>query len=1616
MAQKVTAEDLARLDPEQRALYLQLLQQARGRRPARAEQVEAEESLTIPRRPEAEHWVLSPDQERLWLLHQLDPDSPAYHFAHPSYFQTRLDYPALVRSLREIRRRHEAWRTRFPAVDGRPVQVVESDPSLPLPVIDLRRVFRPGRESLVLALADVHRCQRFDLQRGPVMRTALVWLSEDEFMLLLTLHHIVADYLTMGKFWYELRTLYDAFSQGRPSPLPELRRQFADFAVWQRRRLETGDLEPDLAYWRQKLEDVPLILELPTDHPRPKIQRLVGTRSSLRVAAEPAEGLRRLARRHQASNFMILAALFQIVLMRFSGREKVLFGLPSSNRPVPETEPMLGFFLNQLMICTDLAGDPPFLEALARCRRASLEAYEHQDVSFHQLLEELRPVRDPSRPPGVQVTFFILETQSELEEQLHPLQNTDLDEGVAREDLTFFLWDHPQGFHGWFEYATDLFDATTIQRLGEHFRCLVDSVLAAPEERLSRLSGLRPGQRHQILVEWNRTPPASASPSLPELFRQRVAAVPEATAVIHGGDFLSFRELAAWVDDLTRRLAAAGVGPEEPVAVWTSRSPALVAAFLALLQGGGVYLPLDPEHPPERSRRVLDDSGTRVMLTATEELPPELGAGLRILSLAPPTAGGSGPSLSAASEPVGIHDLDRVTHLIYTSGSTGRPKGVAGTQRQLLARLGWVWRAHPFAAGPSGEQEVCAQKTPMSFVDSLWELLGAVLQGVPTVILPTEEVRDPLALVDRLAEHGISRLWLVPTLLRSMLDGVPDLRRRLPRLGLWVSSGEALPADLLERFEERMPGAVLLNLYGASEAWDAACYDPRSDDGRWRVPVGRPLDGVRLMVLSPQDEVQPLGVGGQIWVSGEVLARGYWRRPGFTAERFRPDPLGPPGSRRYATGDLGAWRRDGQMLYLRRCDHQVKIRGFRIEPREVETALMGHPAVQDCVVVAQEEALGGGGERPAGGARLVAYVVLRRQVEGLLGELRRHLQQRLPEYMVPAFFTVLDELPLNPSGKVDRSALPSHGAERPELSTGYVAPVTPLEHALCEIWEQVLGVERVGVYDDFFALGGDSVLGVQVAARATEAGLKVVPRQIFEYPNVAELAAACGAGGEGAEQGMVVGAAELTPAQREFFDRRPADLHHNNLPLLLEVPASVDGAPLDRRLLASALEHVLIHHDGLRASFLRLEEPSSSELPSEGWRQEIAGAEGARVEVPLWDLRRLRREHRGPALDTLCGMLQSGFDLQRPPLVRLALVRWDEDGALRLFLTAHHLVIDGVGLTLLVQDLQRAYGQLAAGTPVHLPPKTESVAAWSESWRALAGSSEVQEQKEHWLALTSAGVAGPVPDHVGGAGTAASEAVLETELPAEVTEALIKEVPASHRLGVDEVLLAALARAWRRVSGTPRLLVEVESHAAQTVAGAGLQRTVGWLSFSYPVLLDLEGAEGTEEELRRVKRSLRRDPHGGLSYAALRWAAEDPDLRKRLAAIEPVLGFAYLGHQGEPALAAQDGAPEPGQAFRPASEPSGAPRSPRQRLHPEVAVEAQVEGGRLRVSWSYPRDRYERATLEALAAALETEAGALVEHCRNAGAGELAPEDLNLLELDQETLDSILSKADLDEL
>ncbi len=1087
------AERLAQLSPAKRALLESRLQEKDAGGPVK---------IAIPCRSHRASAPLSFSQQRLWFLNQLEPAASVYNQTAALSLEGSLNLTALQDALNAIVERHEVLRTTYVvAGDGCVEQFIGAPAMIELAVTDLSECSAQERMEEVQRVTSKLSVRPFDLSRERPLRLGLVKLGETEHVLLLTIHHIASDGWSIGVLNRELSILYNTFRQGKSSPLPDLPIQYADYAIWQREWLKGEELDRQLSYWKKQLERTPGLLNFPTDRCRPAVQSYRGQSQFIELSKDLSRQLKALSRKQGVTLFMTFLAAFQTLLCRYTGQDDIVVGSPIANRTRTELEGLIGFFVNTLVLRSNLSNDPTFIELLAQVRETALGAYAHQDLPFEQLVGELQPERNLSYSPLFQV-MLVLQNTPASQFKFDGISVNPISVGIetAKFDLTLYVRESEEGFRVSLQYATDLFESSTIERMAGHFETLLEGIVADPERRISKLPLLTEAEQHQLLVEWNDTEADYPKDKcIHELFEDQVERTPDADAVVFEEQSLSYRELNNRANQLAHHLQKLGVGPDVLVGICIERSLEMVVGLLGILKTGGTYVPLDPDYPMERLEFILNDSGASVLLTKSgfsegDSIEPEVAVAqsmtagpvkaklVRFDRDSPLIDQQSRDNLSLRVAPRGV------AYVMYTSGSTGRPKGVVIEHRNAVAFLSWVQSAFTRV-----ELSDVLSTTSICFDLSVFEIFAPLSNGGTVII-----AQNSLALAQLPTRSKVTLLNTVPSAMNELLN-LATIPHSVRVINL---AGETLQSELVRRIYESSAVEKVHDLYGPTECTTYATWKHRTPEGPQT--VGRPITNTRTYILDSHLNVVPVGVVGELHIGGDGVARGYLNRPELTREKFIADPFttGHAG-RLYRTGDLARYLADGNIEFLGRIDNQVKIRGYRIELGEVEAMLCRAPSVRDAVVLAREDT--------PGDRKLVAYITATPLHSPSVQSLRRFLKTNLPDFMIPSTFIFLDSLPLTPNGKWDRKALPLPEQRRPELKGNYLAPRTSIEERIAQVWSEILQVDPIGVNDNFFDLGGHSLLATQVISRLRLVFHREIPlRVMFDAPTIEEMAIAIG--------------------------------------------------------------------------------------------------------------------------------------------------------------------------------------------------------------------------------------------------------------------------------------------------------------------------------------------------------------------------------------------------------------------------------------------------------------------------------------------------------------------------
>jgi amino acid adenylation domain-containing protein len=1395
---------------------------------------------------------LSDNQQGIWFLCQFAPESSIYNVSFAARIRSDVNIPALRRAFQALVDRHRSLRSTIAVHSGKPAQQIHEHQSVHFEETDASTW---GADELQARLVEETQ-RRFDLERGPVMRVSLFTRSVQEHILLLVIHHIVVDFWSLAVILNELGVLYPAEKAGRAAALPPLDLQYTDFVRWQTEMLASPVGERLWDYWKKQLTGPLPVLNLPTDRPRPPIQMFRGAQHDFTLNDELARRLRALAKAEGATLYMVLLAAFELTLYYHSGQEDILVASPMVGRSRAEFEGIVGFFANPVVLRANLSGNPTFRVHLGQVRQTVLAALEHQDYPTLRLVQRLRPPRDLSRSPLCQ-TMFVLDKPHRVAEQAVPafargetglrmdlggfvMESIPLERRAATLDLVMLIIETTGSLSASIRFNTDLFDAATIARMAGHFYALLESVIRDPAAAIGDLEILTGAERQQLLVEFNNTKTDYPKDKcLYHLFEEQVQRTPDSVAVVFEGQQLTYAQLNARANQLAHHLQTLGVGPEVLVAICMEHCPEMVVGVLGILKAGGAYLPLDPAYPKERLAFMLQDAHAPVVLTRKHCLVHLPDYGGRVVCL---DSGWEAIAQESENNPVSGATAQSLAYVMYTSGSTGQPKGVMCEHGGLVNYLCWV------NAGPLGDPGLSMPlTTKLTFDMCLKQLFPPLLRGSEVWILPAEVLAEPTKLLSALAARTKVGLNCVPSLWAAILHAIQSGQATPPGEGLayLFFGGEPLSKELIARSLSVLPHLQIWNIYGPTEA-TANASAARIISGE-EVTIGRPIANAQIYILNSSLHPVPIGVPGELYIGGAGVARGYLNRPELTAEKFIPDPFSAePGARMYKTGDLARYRPDGNIEFLGRADRQVKIRGFRIELGEIEVALGQHPAVREAVVLAREDTPGDPSASLLTEKRLVAYVVAEREPLPTTTDLRNFLKEKLPEYMVPAVFMLLDALPLMPNGKIDRRALPSPDRSRPELGKAFVAPRTPTEESLAEIWAQLLNIERVGVHDNFFDLGGHSLLATQLVSRMREAFQVEIPlRRLFEMPTVAGLAESIEAARQAGQNLLAPpilpvsrnGELALSFAQQRlwFFDQLEPGLSAYNIPAAVRFKGPLNMAALER-----SLNEIIKRHESLRTTFGKVDgRPTQVIAPT------------LTIQLPVVDLRKLPASEQETEVRRLVtAEAQRPFDLSQGPLIRGTVLRLGDEEHVGL-LTMHHIVSDGWSTGILVREVATLYVAFCAGgsSPLPaLPIQYADFAHWQRQW--LQGE-VLETQIAYWKKqLIGAPALVDLPtDHPRPAVQTFRGAHQSLVLPKHLQEGF-KTLSRQEGVTLFMTLLAAFKVLLYRYTSQDDLIV------GTPIANRNRLETEGLIGFFVNALVlrtDLSGNPSFREFLRRVR-------------------------------------------------------------------------------------------------------------------------------------------------------------------
>ncbi len=1490
--------------------------------------------------PDQEHYAVSHSQHRFWVLDKMEDNFIAYNQSAGFLFKGNLDISALKHAFTTVCERHESLRTTFVTVQGEPRQKIRKTLDIEIEESDLRGM--EDNETLAKEYAKKEAALPLDLENGPLLRVKILRLSEDRRILLMNIHHIICDGWSLVVFENEILTLHKSFAAGKTIHASPLRIQYKDYAAWHNQLLDSENFKIHQEYWHKKLSGELPVLNLPTNYPRPPVQTYNGSTTTLILNAKLTALMDDFCRENQVSLFMTLVTAAKALLFRYTGQEDIIIGSPIAGRNHPDLEDQIGFFVNTLALRDTVSGNETFKSLLAKVRQTTLEAIMHQMYPFDRLVKELDIQRDVSRSPLFDV-MLVLQNTEEVNADFENLEITpfEYETGLSQFDLTLIFTEDEGKLRLDMNYNTDLFEKETISRMGTHFEVFLKGISEDANQLIADPDILSEAEKQQILTDFNDT--AAEYPkekTLVDLFEEQVERTPDNIAVIFEEKRLTYKELNEATNRLAHHLRETyQIQPDDLVGVIINRSEGLIISLLGILKAGGAYLPIDPAYPQKRIDYMLNDSACKVLLTESGMQMPDIDIPCLEIETLNSQLTNDELQIENPQSPITSSNL---AYIIYTSGSTGQPKGVMiehrGFVNMTLAQIrGFgIW-----------ESDRVLQFSSPSFDASLSEIFMALLKGAGLVMISTETINDTGQFLEYLDKHDVSVITFPPVYL-NMLNKHP-----LPTVRTIITAGEpAILSDVLFYCKDKQ----CFNAYGPTETSVCTSFykvDPafQIPYDAFRIPIGSPIANSSVFIVDETLRPVPVGVTGEICFSGVGLARGYLNKPELTAEKFVDSPF-HPGKRLYKIGDLGRWLPDGNIDFLGRKDDQVKVRGFRIELGEIESRLKQNPLIEDALVLAIGE--------NENARQLAAYIITKSEMD--IGELRNFLGKTLPPFMIPAHFVQLEKFPLTVNGKIDKRALPdvSEASNLTRDATEYVPPQNEAESALINVWQKLFNKEKIGIRDDFFALGGDSVKAIQAVSCLHEENLKIKVRDIFQHPTVMQLAKlAVSSEQRVGTQEMVIGAVPLTAITAWFFKEFVYEKHHFNHSDMFHSKERLDEEAL--RVAFSALQE---HHDILRMRVGKWREVGSPML-------EICGAEYP-LHFETLDLR--GSEQAVPRLESYAETLQAGLNLETGPLMKAVLFRLDDGD--RLLIVVHHLVSDAVSWRFFLEDLSQGYEQHIAGKSITLPLKTDSFKEWAEQIQEYSVSEELLREKEYWRMLETASV-GELPrdDDFPEDALMKDTFIIEFTLPPLETEVLLTKAGPVYGAGTDEILLTALAYSLKQWHGNAKTLITLEGHGREDIiSNADISRTMGWFTSTYPVILDSPDGSDVRYQIETIKSMLRNIPHRGIGYGILKYVTPQEYKRDLSFDIKPQISFNYLGQFDAYG----------NDFFEIAEESSGNAVSQNAKIIHDMDINAVVAEGELLLYFTMNGKCYQKESIENILSDFENKIKEVITICQKA--------------------------------
>ena len=1523
--------------------------------------------------PAEDKRTLSFAQERLWFLDQMEPDNSNYNIPAAIRISGDLNVKILEESFTRIVERHETLRSIFMTEEGKPVQIINEPEAFNIPVIDLTT--EEDKETKTKKIAAKEAKTPFNLSTGPLVRAKLIKLKETEHIVVLNMHHIISDGWSMGVLIRELSHIMNSLLIGETPALQPLPIQYADFGAWQRVWLEQGEMEKQLEYWEKQLDDIPSILHLPTDYPRPAIQTYNGSKVDFAIPEDLTNMLKELSGKEGVTLFMTLFSAFNVLLNKLTGENDICVGIPIANRNRKEIEGLIGFFVNTLVLRTKTQDTQTFDGLLNEVRNTTLEAYNHQDIPFEKIVNAISPERDMSYSPIFQVMMALQNMpMQKLKLGDAEINTFDIETETTQFDLILNLEESKNELKGYLKYNTDLFRQDTISRMIKYYLRVLETVVENKHAKIEDIELLDEEEKNKLLLEWNYTKADYPKDKcIHQLFEEQVKKYPDNIAVASEGKELTYKDLNSRANRLAHNLRGKGVKPDSIVSIISDRSFEMIISILAVLKSGGAYLPIDPNIPEERIRFMINDADSGIILTQGNLIE-------RISSIfnnhkQPEILNLNNENIYSLnySNPENINTSSDLAYVIYTSGSTGIPKGV-------LIEHKCVFRITNKTNYISIENtDTILQLSNYSFDGSVFDIFGSLLNGAKLLLINKDVVFDIKELTKQIKEHNVTIFFVTTALFNSLVDIDINCFTNIKKV---LFGGEIVSVNHAGRAFEFMGKDKIIHVYGPTETTVFATFHNINEirEDSKTIPIGKPVSSTELFIFNPNNQLCPVGVAGELGISGAGLARGYLNRPELTNEKFVTNPC--TGEIMYKTGDIARWLPDGNIEYLGRIDTQVKIRGFRIECGEIETALLQHENIKDAVVIAYKE--------EGRGNILAAYIIFENDKSTInVQTLREMLNKKLPDYMIPSHFIPLNSMPLTPNGKVDRKALP-----KPDKmlagSREYVAPQNETEEKLVKIWQELLKVEKIGVNDNFFELGGDSILSIQIISRAKENGIYLTAKDIFMNQTIRELArVAKSRKFIHARQDLITGNVATSPIQRWFFNSNRTDMNQFNQSVLFKVSKKLDIESLE-----TVLNNLINHHDMLRSSYYQ----------EDGQWIQVINEQVPTVKISSADLSGQSEEEQKASIEEITRKLQKSLNINEGKLLVAAHFKMNKTDSDRLFISIHHLVVDGVSWRILIEDMVKSYNSIRENGQISLQEKTTSYEYWTEKLIQYAQTEKLLDEVAYWSDLTYGKEESLIPvNNTSGCNLVSESKTLSISLDEKNTKIFLEEIPGVYHSQVNDLLLTGLLKALTKWTGEENgcWLIDMEGHGREELfEKVDLSRTIGWFTGVYPVLLEKSSGEGTGDLIKRVKENLRRIPKHGIGYGILKYLSDDKLIKDKLSALKSRICFNYLGQfqtiENSSFIEGTD------------SDSMLLSENEKAERNYELDINAIVTGGKLQINVSYSKDKYEDELIETFLNSIKKSLSEIIEHCINPDAGGYTPSDFPLANILQEELDKLL--------